>query len=1249
MPPVPCPAIRCSQTLARPHAWAGLLFVLLLLLSQVGVTAERPNVLFIAADDLRNDLACYGHPLAQTPHLDALADDGLLFQHAYCQQALCNPSRASLLTGKRPNTLGIWDLPTHFRDVSPGIVTLPEHFRRHGYFTQNIGKVFHNWRQDDYRGDPASWSVPAVMHYNSHGNDRAMVSGELPQNHARTARTEARDVPDEAYFDGRIAAAAVKALGELQAKDAPFFLAVGFWKPHLPFNPPKPYWDRYDRSKIRPATNSYPPENAPEIAFHNGRELLGRGNQSKALSEDAIIELRHGYLAGISYLDAQVGKLLAELKRLELDKNTIVVFWSDHGFHLGEHALWCKTSNFELDARVPLIISAPGLTAGQETNALVELLDLYPTLVDLCGLEMPAGLEGTSLKPLLVNPQTTVKPAAYTQHPRPAYYKGKPETMGVSVRTEQFRYTEWRNFQTGEVQAAELYDHQQDPDENHNVVGQSKYRPAVAQAKQQLEQVFPHPLKPHIVKHHVEDLTVDLGVGLWAWPLPMDFDGDGDLDLVVNCPDVPHAGVYLFKNPGTGDKMPVFSAPEYLGPKLSNATLSSATPDVLVPGHVIQDLTSGKKTQIYPRTNVHPNRVRANQWRYVDYDGDQILDIIVGVGDWTEYGWDNAFDQQGRWTRGPLRGFVYLLRGEANAAKPRKTADGNLYPDSYEAPRKLTAGGQPIDVYGMPSPNFADFDGDGDLDLLCGEFLDGFTYFQNQGSRKQPRYAAGRRLTHAGRPIRMDLQMICPVAIDWDADGDTDLIVGDEDGRVALVEHTGQVQDGLPRFLPPKYFQQQAQDVKFGALVTPVSYDWDADGDEDLICGNSAGYIAFIENLDGGCPPRWAAPRRLHAGDQVLRVQAGPKGSIQGPCEAKWGYTTLSVADWNHDSLPDLVVNSIWGRVEWYRNIGQPGAPKLAAAQPVRVDWGEDTPPKPAWNWWQPERHDLVTQWRTTPVVVDLDQDGLQDLVMLDHEGYLALFQRKRVKDQLWLTPGQRVFRDQAGEPLRLNAGEAGRSGRRKLCLADWDGDGKLDLLANSKSIDLWRNVSTPDKPWTFRLEGPLDDRRLAGHTTSPTVVDWNRDHRPELLIGAEDGRLYYQPNQYQAPEVTTTPQLKIETRHVQSGVLDNDAVAYANRSYVWFDVPQPLRGWRTTQTYGGEPALIAVTAREATTVYMATSRSIAANRLPGWERVEDWTFGYTDGGKTKMQVLRRKMKAGERTLIPQLSWTGGILLLPPE
>ncbi|MHC4583844.1 MAG: FG-GAP repeat domain-containing protein, partial [Planctomycetota bacterium] len=225
----------------------------------------------------------------------------------------------------------------------------------------------------------------------------------------------------------------------------------------------------------------------------------------------------------------------------------------------------------------------------------------------------------------------------------------------------------------------------------------------------------------------------------------------------------------------------------------------------------------------------------------------------------------------------------------------------------YERAEKILADNKPVDVYGMPSPNFADFDGDGDLDLICGEVVDKFTWFENIGTRKHPRYAAGRHLMWMGKPLQMDLCMIVPVALDWDKDGDVDLIVGQEDGRVALVENTGKVVDRSPEFLAPRFFQQQADDIKFGVLVTPYSFDWDNDGDEDLICGNSAGYVGFIENLDGANPTKWAAPVYLKANDKIIRIMAGPNGSIQGPCEAKWGYTALNVADWNHDGLPDII------------------------------------------------------------------------------------------------------------------------------------------------------------------------------------------------------------------------------------------------------------------------------------------------------------------------------------------------------
>jgi len=470
-------------------------FWLLLLAFPALAQSERPNVLFIAVDDMRAELGCYGSSIVSSPHIDALAERGTLFERAYCQQAVCNPSRASLLTGLRPETLDIWNLATHFRERRPDVVTLPQHFMRNGYHAEGIGKIFHNWRQDDWRGDAASWSVPAVMHYAAHGQDQAEVEGDVPPNETSTPKCEIRDVPDEAYFDGRVAKLAVDALGRLSRQDKPFFLAVGFWKPHSQFNAPKRYWDRYDRQEIKRAANPFPPRFVPEIALHDAREML-RSFRDRAFGRPTPaeeIELRHGYYAAISYVDAQVGKVVDELDRLGLAEDTIIVFWSDHGYHLGEHGLWAKTSNFELDARVPLIVAAPGSPANRRSRSLVELLDLYPTLADLAGLPSPDHLEGESLRPILKDPRATVKPAAFTWHPRPAYPSEQDplEAIGYSMRTDRFRYTEWRSAKDGAVIARELYDHQDDPDETINRADDARYREDAARLATALEQARP--------------------------------------------------------------------------------------------------------------------------------------------------------------------------------------------------------------------------------------------------------------------------------------------------------------------------------------------------------------------------------------------------------------------------------------------------------------------------------------------------------------------------------------------------------------------------------------------------------------------------------------------------------------------------------------------------------------------------------------------------------------------------------------
>lgn len=625
------------------------------------------------------------------------------------------------------------------------------------------------------------------------------------------------------------------------------------------------------------------------------------------------------------------------------------------------------------------------------------------------------------------------------------------------------------------------------------------------------------------LKYNHPGLAVDLGVGLWAWPVPCDADGDGDFDLIVSCPDKPSNGVWLFEN-ASGDtrrtKFPVFKParrlshtvhyvmPSYVGDRLR----------VLTPGMEYSDFTTsglGKGVELAAPTTIHTpqgqaphgraNKIRHNQWRYADYDGDGALDLIVAIEDWSDYGWDDAWDSQGRWKNGRLHGFVYWLRNTRTSEQP-----------AYAAPVRIEAAGKSVDTYGCPTPNFEDFDGDGDLDLVCGEFLDGFTYFENVGTRALPRYAEGRRLQSPdGGPLVMDLQMIVPIAFDWDRDGDADLVVGDEDGRVALVENTGKLDaNRVPRFLTPRYFQQEADELKCGALATPVGCDFDGDGDTDIVSGNTAGTIEWFENLSGprAGSPRWAAPRRLEAGGKIFRILAGPNGSIQGPAEAKWGYTTLSVADWDGDGLLDVVFNSILGRVEWLRNVGTRGAFRFAAPEPIEVDWPA-SPQKPKWTWWAPTDKQLVTQWRTTPLVFDFTGDGALDLAMLDSEGYLALFERRRRDGMSVLSPSRRAFVDESGQPIRLNERAAGGSGRRKLCVADWNGDGRFDLLVNSANADLLEQVGRRDDKWFFRNAGSIAAQNIEGHDVSPTVVDFDGDGVSDFLGGAEDGRFYFLAN----------------------------------------------------------------------------------------------------------------------------------------
>jgi iduronate 2-sulfatase len=489
-------------------------FLLLLSLSSFGFglpksdTSLQPrpyNILFIPVDDLRPELGCYGQSQIHTPNIDALAREGLIFTQAHCSQALCNPSRASLLTGLRPDTLKVWDLLTDFRTTRPDAVTLPQHLKAHGYHSVGIGKTFHNdfpdersWSEPElhvpgypfdpdavYRDDPG---VLAVEHRKleliRQGQEKKAID-RLGYYYLKTFVSESPDVPDNAYYDGAQTDMAIEKLKGLEKTGKPFFFSVGYYRPHMPFNAPKKYWDLYDRAKLPLAGNDYVPQDAPIMALDPLVELRSyvefrqQPSPYRGKLELPYARLmKHGYYASVSYVDAQIGRLIQGLKGEGLWENTIIVLWGDHGWKLGEHNAWGKMSTFTIDTRSPLIVRVPGLKGGHRVEASVEFVDIFPTLCDLTGLPKPAALEGTSFASLLKKPDRPWKKAAFTQYRRTGRWAaddGK-EYRGHSVVTSKWRYCEWYDLKTDQRAAVELYDQTNDRDENRNLALQPQYK-----------------------------------------------------------------------------------------------------------------------------------------------------------------------------------------------------------------------------------------------------------------------------------------------------------------------------------------------------------------------------------------------------------------------------------------------------------------------------------------------------------------------------------------------------------------------------------------------------------------------------------------------------------------------------------------------------------------------------------------------------------------------------------------------------
>lgn len=593
-----------------------------------------------------------------------------------------------------------------------------------------------------------------------------------------------------------------------------------------------------------------------------------------------------------------------------------------------------------------------------------------------------------------------------------------------------------------------------------------------------------------------------LAVGLWAHPAPLDFDGDGRMDLIVGCADRPYNGTYLFRNAGPPGA-PQFDRAEWLGPGRKDLVAADfngdGNIDIVVSGGYFSDVRRNRLARFVPIQFHRDYHIgRDDLWYPVDGDGDGRIDILAGVSDWREYGWDDAFNEKGEWTRGPLHGYVWFHRNIGTNQQP-----------VFDKPVKLAAGGKPIDQYGSPTPNPVDWFGKGRLDLIAGNFLDTITLYRNGGNGLLP----GVPLEAGGSPVRMDLCMIQPRTVVWRPGRLPSLLVAEEDGTVTLFENEAKAGEE-PRLAAGRPLMQIDPYLKSGALSRPVAADWNGDGKLDIVSGNSAGYLQYFENVGARDQPAFEDRGYLKAAGKVIRRVAGPNGSVQGPAEAKWGYSNPSVADWDLDGDLDILVNDIWGDVVWYRNIGTRTKPDLAPAASVEVEW-TGRPPKPDWVWWEPKPKQLVTQWRTTPKVVDWDRDGLPDLVMLNHQGYLSLFRRKRVNGGLKLMPPERIFVTASGRFLNLANGRAGSSGRRKIEFADLDKDGDLDLVTDSDDGPVWHENTGSQQNPAMVNRGLLVPAKLPGHNPTPNLADWNEDGKLDLIVGAEDGFFYYFDGRY--------------------------------------------------------------------------------------------------------------------------------------
>ena len=610
------------------------------------------------------------------------------------------------------------------------------------------------------------------------------------------------------------------------------------------------------------------------------------------------------------------------------------------------------------------------------------------------------------------------------------------------------------------------------------------------------------------MEYHNPTAIVDLDVGFKSVPMPMDFDGDGDLDLLVSeASSYVEAGVYYFENIGTS-KNPLFRHGARVSSERfrlghdgkffvvsvvdgkTNVLTSDASNSKLVSYQDVPQNVFWAKENMPASLSQYIKGTKANTWKIIDFNNDGLQDLVCG-------------------RKTPTKSELLWFKNT-----------GTKEEAYYEQPVVLLDSETCPNIKGMHiAVALGDYDLDGDQDYMAVTPFGKLAYFENKNGKGDCFFESPKILKNEGEALQFYSVYGGALKIrtvDFNQDGYVDILAGDEEGKVSFVKNTGLVENGLPVFEQPQFLQQKARYLDLGALVTPRVFDWDADGLDDIISGNGAGDILFVKNL-GGTIPSWDIPKRLEQDSKPIRLLA--ETALPNTEEPHWGYTTLDVGDWDGDNLPDILANEHNGNMVFIKNIGTRTKPLLDAPEPLEIEW-EGAPQKPNWIPGVSKGNQLLAPWRTSPLMIDYNKDGLQDLVMLDYEGYLVTFLRKKVAGKLKLTHPQRNFIYPDGKPILLNQRTGKSHGRLKISWADWDGDGLKDLVFSSKpAVDWMKNMGKKEGKTVLQYMGRVVSRTLMGHTDGPTISDFDKNGIPDLLVGTETGVLYY----WNRPNIQTT------------------------------------------------------------------------------------------------------------------------------